>query len=89
VLVSLYLGRIQTKYQGDQLVNGDASYYSEALLKQAIELTRRFAFPWFIRADGTQQITDHQRYYEHTFNPHLQGIDLLKQWVENHGMDET
>jgi hypothetical protein len=75
------MDRIETKYQGHQLVNGSAAAYSEALVEQAIELTNRFPFPWRIDANGTQHITDHQRFYEQTFNPDLQGIETLKHWI--------
>ena len=75
------MNHIETSYQGDQLVNGSAAAYSEQLLEQAIELTARFPFPWHLADDGTQHITDHQRYYEQTFMPHLQGIETLKYWM--------
>ena len=81
VLIRRRMDRIETKYQGDQLVNGSAAAYSKALLETAIELTNRFPFPWHIGADGTQHITDHQRYYEQTFNKDLQGIETLKRWL--------
>ena len=81
VLIRRKIDQIETKYQGDQLVNGSAAYYSKALLEQAIELTNLFPFPWHIDADGIQRITDHQRYYEQTFNPDLQGIETLKRWL--------
>jgi hypothetical protein len=73
---------IETQYQGDQLVNGSAAAYSKELFEQAIELTNRFPFPWRIDADGTQRITDHQRFYEQTFNSDLQGIEMLKHWID-------
>ena len=82
VLVRRQMDGIETKYQGDQLVNGSAAAYSKALVEQAIELTNRFPFPWRIDADGTQRITDHQRYYEQTFNKDLQGIETLKRWLQ-------
>jgi hypothetical protein len=75
--------RINVKYQGDQLVNGSAAAYSKSLLKQAIELTNQFPFGWRIDADGTQRITDHQRYYEQTFRPDLRGIEILKRWTRS------
>jgi hypothetical protein len=81
VLVRRRIDGIEPKYQGDQLVNGSAAAYTKALLDQAIELTERFPFPWKIEPDGTQHITDHQRYYEQTFNPDLQGIETLKRWM--------
>jgi hypothetical protein len=81
VLIRRQMDRIDTKYQGDQLVNGSAAAYSKALLEIATELTDRFPFPWIIEADGTQRITDHQRYYEQTFDPNLQGIETLKRWL--------
>ena len=81
VLVRRQMDGIETKYQGDQLVNGSAVAYSKALLETAIELTERFPFPWIIDTDGTQHITDHKRYYEQTFNPDLQGIETLKRWL--------
>ena len=81
VLIRRQMDRIETKYQGDQLVNGSVAAYSKALVEQAIELTNRFPFPWRIDADGTQRITDHQRYYEETFNKDLQGIETLKRWM--------
>ena len=81
VLIRRQVDRIETQYQGNQLVNGSAAAYSKALLDQAIELTDRFPFPWKIEPDGTQRITDHQRYYEQTFNPNLQGIETLKRWL--------
>ena len=62
-------------------MNGSAAAYTKALLEQAIELTERFPFPWTIEPDGTQRITDQQRYYEQTFNPDLQGIETLKRWL--------
>lgn len=83
VLIRRQMNRIETKYQGDQLVNGSAAAYSKGLFDQAIELTNRFPFPWIIEADGTQHITDHQRYYEQTFNKDLQGIETLKHWIQN------
>ena len=82
VLIHRQTDRIETKYQGDQLVNGSAAAYSKALLETATELTNRFPFPWTIEADGTQRITDHQRFYEQTFNPDLQGIERLKHWIQ-------
>ena len=82
VLVRRQMDRIEMKYQGSQLVNGSAAAYSKALLEQAIEYTHCFPFPWSIDADGTQHITDHQRFYEQTFNPDLQGIETLKRWIE-------
>ena len=82
VLIRRQMDRIETKYQGDQLVNGSVAAYSKALVEQAIELTNRFPFPWRIDADGTQRITDHQRYYEQTFNKDLQGIETLKRWLQ-------
>ena len=81
VLLRRQRDRIETKYQGDQLVNGSAAAYSKALVEQAIEFTNRFPFPWHIDTDGTQRITDHQRYYAQTFNPDLQGIETLKRWL--------
>ena len=81
VLVRRRIDGIEPKYQGNQLVNGSAVAYSKALFEQAIELTERFPFPWSIDADGTQRITDHQRYYEQTFNSDLQGIEMLKRWL--------
>ena len=81
VLIRRQMDRIETQYQGDQLVNGSAAAYSKALLETATELTNRFPFPWTIEADGTQRITDHQRFYEQTFNPHLLGIETLKRWI--------
>jgi hypothetical protein len=81
VLIRRQIDRIETQYQGDQLVNGNAAAYSKALFEQAIELTNRIPFPWHIEADGTQRITDHQRYYEQTFNSDLQGIEMLKRWI--------
>jgi hypothetical protein len=82
VLIRRQMDRIETKYQGDQLVNGSAAAYSKKLLEQAIELTNRFPFPWTIDADGTQRITNHQRSYEQTFNPDIQGIERFKRWIE-------
>ncbi len=84
VLIRRQMDRIETKYQGDQLVNGSAAVYSKAILETAIELTNRFPFPWTIEADGTQRITDHQRFYEQTFKPDLQGIETLKRWIIQH-----
>ena len=81
VLLRRQMDGIEPKYQGDQLVNGSAAAYSKALLEQAIEFTDQFPFPWKIEADGTQRITDHQRFYEQTFNPDLQGIEVLKRWL--------
>ena len=83
VLLCRQMDGIETKYQGNQLVNGSAAAYSKALLEQAIELTERFPFPWKIDPDGTQRITDHQRYYKQTFNPDLQGIETLKRWLHS------
>ena len=82
VLIRRRIDCIETKYQGDQLVNGSAAAYSKELLEQAIELTNQFPFPWRIDADGTQRITDHQRFYKQTFNPDLQGIETLKHWLQ-------
>jgi hypothetical protein len=82
VLVRRRLNGIEIKYKGSQLVNGNATAYSQALLEQAIELIRRFPFAWRIDADGTQRITDHKRFYEQTFNPDLQGIETLKRWLD-------
>jgi hypothetical protein len=82
VLVHRQMDRIETQYQGKQLVNGSAAAYSNALLEQAIELTERFSFPWKIDTDGTQHITDHKRFYEQTFNTDLQGIEMLKRWIQ-------
>ena len=81
VLIRRQIDCIETKYQGNQLVNGSAAAYSKALLETATELTNRFPFPWIIEADVTQRITDHQRYYEQTFNSDLQGIETLKRWI--------
>jgi hypothetical protein len=86
VLIRRQMDHIETKYQGDQLVNGSAAAYSKALLETAIELTDDFPFPWTIEADGTQRITDHQRYYEQTFNSDLQGIETLKRWIVCHSL---
>ena len=83
VLIRRQMERINMKYQGDQLVNGSAAAYSKALVEQAIELTNGFPFAWSIEADGTQRITDHQRYYEQTFNPDLKGIEVLKRWTRS------
>lgn len=83
VLIYREMERINVKYQGDQLVNGSAAAYSKSLLKQAIELTNQFPFGWRIDADGTQRITDHQRYYEQTFRPDLRGIEILKRWTRS------
>ena len=82
VLIRRQIDRIETKYQGDQLVNGSAAAYSKELFEQAIELTDQFPFPWRIDADGTQHITDHQRFYEQTFNKDLQGLETLKRWLQ-------
>ena len=72
---------IETEYLSNQLVNGSAIAYCKSLLEQAIELTNQFPFPWRIDADGTQCITDHQRFYEQTFNKDLQGIETLRRWI--------
>jgi hypothetical protein len=74
--------RIEASYQGSQLVNGSAAAYAERLLAQAIALTERFPFPWDFAENGTQQITDHARFYEQTFMPHLRGIETLKYWID-------
>jgi hypothetical protein len=82
VLIRRQVDRIEMQYQGNQLVNGSAAAYSKALLEQAIELTDNFPFPWTTERDGTQRITDHQRYYKQTFNSNLRGIETLKRWIE-------
>jgi len=82
VLIRRQADGIKIQYQGDQLVNGSAAAYSKELFEQAIELTNQFPFPWRIDADGTQRITDHQRFYEQTFNQDLQGIETLKRWLQ-------
>lgn len=79
--------RIDSSYQGDQLVNGSAAAYSDQLLAQAIQLTECFPFAWHFAADGTQHITDHTRYYEQTFMPHLQGIETLRYWMHGYVYD--
>lgn len=81
VLIRRRMDRLEMEYQGDQLVNGSAAAYSKALLEQAIEFTNQFPFPWTIEADGTQRITDQQRYYEQTFNSDLRGIETLRFWL--------
>ena len=88
VLIRRQMDRIETKYQGDQLVNGSAAAYSKALTEQAIELTNQFPFPWTIEPDGTQRIIDHQRFYEQTFNPDLQGIEILKRWIQSSSIEQ-
>ena len=75
------MNNIEPHYSGNQLVNGTAAAYSKELLEQAIALTNRFPFPWRINADGSQCITNQQRYYEQTFNPDLKGIETLKRWL--------
>ena len=82
VLIWRQADRIETQYQGTQLVNGSAAAYSKLLLEQAIEFTHQFPFPWTIEADGTQRITDHARYYAQTFNPALRGIETLRRWLQ-------
>ena len=83
VLLRRQADKITVEYQGNQLVNGTALAYSKELFQQAIELSNEFPFAWRIEADGTQRITDHQRFYEQTFNPDLQGIETLKRWSSN------
>ena len=75
-------GGIVAQYQGKQLVNGSARAYSRQLLDQAIEYTKQFPFPWEIKLDGTRRITNHEQFYEQTFNPNLQGIEMLRYWIE-------
>ena len=89
VLIRRQADHIETQYQGNQLVNGRAAAYSKALLEQAIELTNRFPFPWAIEANGTQRITNHQRYYEQTFNTELQGIETLKRWLQRSSVEHA
>ncbi|MGJ8639929.1 MAG: hypothetical protein ACSHYA_11095 [Opitutaceae bacterium] len=82
VLIQRRMDRIETKYQGDQLVNGNATAYCKKLFEQAVEIVDRSTFPWRIETDGTLRITDHQRFYDQTFKTDLRGIETLKQWMD-------
>ncbi|MGJ8653056.1 MAG: hypothetical protein ACSHX8_07265 [Opitutaceae bacterium] len=73
---------IEARYQGDKLVNGSSLRYSESIRKAALHVVESFPFPWEFDAQGEQQITDHSRYYEQTFNADLEGIEMLRCWSD-------
>jgi hypothetical protein len=78
---------IEAIYQGNSLVNGSAQRYAESIRQAALQTVASFSFPWTYDTQGRQQITDHARYYEQTFNGELRGIETLRRWLyqsENH-----
>jgi hypothetical protein len=72
---------IEAIYQGDALANGSVQRYTESIRKAALQTVASFPFPWTYDSRGRQQITDHARYFEQTFNPELRGIETLRRWL--------
>jgi hypothetical protein len=80
VLLRFIGGKIEAQYTGQLLTNGSAQAYANSQLSEALQVAKTFPLPWSYDSQGRQRITDHKQFYEQTFNPALQGLEMLERW---------